>query len=705
MIKKLAHGSAIGIAAAVVALALSLIGGLDWLEHATWDWRVKRCANPAPSSDKIRLLVIDQTSRDWANREWRLSWPWDRSVYAGILSFCRRGGAEAVMFDLTFTQPSDYSDRDEALGAAIAETPGVSSALFLSRKQGQTTNWPSYAPAMTVQGFTEYLRDHAAPDLIMTRAAFPIPEVVTNGALAGNVYLDPDAGAIIRRTFMFQVFDGKFVPSLGLATLLAARPDTKLKFLDGNFYVNESRIPLDSRGMIILNYRGPLKTYKGVNMANVMLSEARIREGEKPIVDPSFVKDAFVVIGGTAPGLMDVKSTPVAKVYPGLGIHATLLDNLLTGDFLQEVPLPCAVILVLAVALAAGIAGRMCTAGWHVVLALLFLVPLPLFGGFIAYRQGYWLQVSVQVVAVALALVGAVIVNYAVEGRQKRFIKGAFKQYLSPAQVDRLVHDPDSLKLGGETRELSILFSDVQGFTSISESLSPQDLTALLNRYLTAMTDIILDEGGTIDKYEGDAIIAFWNAPLDLVGHAKCAVRAALRCNRTLAEMRPALKEMTGKDIFARIGINTGPVVVGNMGSNQRFDYTFLGDAGNLASRLEGINKQFGTFIMISEYTLAQLDDEFPVRELSRVQVVGRKEPVRIFEPMFPEDFEKRADLIKTFTAGLHAYYDAKFGDAKDAFSTISDRDVTAAIYAEKCAYLLETPPDSWDGVWTMTEK
>ncbi|MBN2060002.1 MAG: adenylate/guanylate cyclase domain-containing protein, partial [Deltaproteobacteria bacterium] len=197
------------------------------------------------------------------------------------------------------------------------------------------------------------------------------------------------------------------------------------------------------------------------------------------------------------------------------------------------------------------------------------------------------------------------MINYTIKGRQKRYIKNVFKQYLSPAVIERLVENPDKLALGGEMRELSIFFSDIQGFTGISEQLSPPELTALLNDYLSAMTDIILAEGGTIDKYEGDAIIAFWNAPLDVPDHAKRAVRSALLCGRKLSELRPGFRKRIGTDIYARIGINTGQVVVGNMGSNQRFDYTFLGDAGNLASRLEGVNKQFSTYLMVSEYTMA----------------------------------------------------------------------------------------------------
>ena len=304
------------------------------------------------------------------------------------------------------------------------------------------------------------------------------------------------------------------------------------------------------------------------------------------------------------------------------------------------------------------------------------------------------------------------VLNYAIEGQQKRFIKGAFKQYLSPVVIDRLVADPDNLSLGGELRELSIFFSDVAGFTGISEHLGPEDLTSLLNTYLTAMTNIILEEGGTVDKYEGDAIIAFWNAPLDLPDHPICAVRAAVRCQAKLDEMRPELYAKFGKELYARIGINTGLVVVGNMGSEQRFDYTFLGDAGNLASRLEGINKQFDTSILISEHTAARLsahsklscdlvsqEAEIPLQEISRVRVVGRKEPVRVYVPL-----PAGADPAP-FAAALDSYYKGQFETAACQFKSLSPANPTAAIYAKRCTALAQSPPEKWDGVWEMTEK
>jgi len=271
--------------------------------------------------------------------------------------------------------------------------------------------------------------------------------------------------------------------------------------------------------------------------------------------------------------------------------------------------------------------------------------------------------------------------------------------------IAQIVQHPERLQLGGEQRTLSIFFSDLQGFTTISEGLNPQELTALLNEYLTAMTDIIQDEGGTVDKYEGDAIIAFWNAPLAQDDHAVRAVRAALRCQTALAEMRPAVHARIGKDLRMRIGLNTGPVVVGNMGSRNRFNYTILGDAANLASRLEGINKQFGTYTLISETTRAVMGKAFAAREISRVAVVGRKTPVRVFEPMQPKTWAAHADDFTRFAKGLNVFYKGQFAEAIAHFEPLREKDPVAAAYWRKCQALRAEPPPAWDGVWIMTEK
>ncbi len=272
--------------------------------------------------------------------------------------------------------------------------------------------------------------------------------------------------------------------------------------------------------------------------------------------------------------------------------------------------------------------------------------------------------------------------------------------------IDQLIVHPERLKLGGERRELSIFFSDLEGFTGISEGLDPEALTNLLNVYLTAMTDIIHEEGGTVDKYEGDAIIAFWNAPLEQPDHALRCVRAVLRCQAKLAEMRPELRKSMGKDLKMRIGVNTGQAVVGNMGSHSRFDYTMIGDAVNLAARLEGINKQFGTYVLISESTMKKMDDAFPAREVSRVAVVGRREPVVVYEPMMPEDInEKSQQIMNKFAEGLKLFYAGDFQQAQNIFSGLVQEDPVARSYVAKCRELIEHPPDNWQGVWVITTK
>lgn len=259
--------------------------------------------------------------------------------------------------------------------------------------------------------------------------------------------------------------------------------------------------------------------------------------------------------------------------------------------------------------------------------------------------------------------------------------------------------------LGGERRELTIFFSDLEGFTAISEGLSPEELTGVLNDYLTAMTDIIQETGGTVDKYEGDAIIAFWNAPVDQPDHALRGVTAALRCQEKLSEMRPGLKKQTGREFRMRIGLNTGPAVVGNLGSHTRFDYTMLGDPVNLAARLESANKQFGTYTMLSQSTLDRLDDRVPVRELSRLRVVGKSEAVTVYEPMAEADILLRQETMPHFAKGLELFYAGDFAKAVAYFAVVAEKDSAAAAYLEKCKELQVTKPKNWDGVWTMTRK
>jgi len=709
MPNKVFHGFGLGIAAAVLALGLWAFGALDRFEAKTWDWRVTSLAKPSAFTDKIRLIFIDQQSLDWVNKEMALRWPWPREVYRPILEFCRRQGAKAVVFDMLYTEPSAYGmDDDRSFGAAIAQTTGFVNTIFLGRETGQTTTWPTNIPAspVKIQNLQDWLAttDHAG--LVMPQATFPIPEVATNATLLGNVEARPDPDAIFRRLPLFAVFDRQVVPTLGLAAYLAAATNETPSVEPYWLRLGSRYIPLDRHGATILRFRGPSATHARFSAAAVIQSELKLQAGEAPtITDPKAFKDCYVFVGCNAPGLLDLRPAPVGRIYTGVELHATLLDNLLAIDPLRDMPWPVTAALTLLLGVLWGTGTLYCRNTRDTVIAFVVALPIPAILSVVAYIQGFWLPFLVQEAATALAIMGAVLVNYATEGRQKRFIRGAFKQYLSEDVIEQIVQHPERLQLGGEQRTLSIFFSDLQGFTTISEGLNPQELTALLNEYLTAMTDIIQDEGGTVDKYEGDAIIAFWNAPLAQDDHAERAVRAALRCQTALAEMRPAVQARIGKDLSMRIGLNTGPVVVGNMGSRNRFNYTILGDAANLASRLEGINKQFGTYTMISETTRAAMGQAFAAREISRVAVVGRKTPVRVFEPMHPETWAARAGDFAQFAKGLSAFYEGSFAEAIASFEPLREKDPPADAYWRKCQALRSDPPTAWNGVWVMTEK
>jgi adenylate cyclase len=709
LMKKLLLGLFAGVFGFAIALAFWFPGWLDRWEGKTWDWRVNLLAKPGRATDNVRLILLDQTSLDWGKKENGLSWPWPREMYGIILDFCRRQGAKAVFFDVLFTEPSSYGVADDqSLGAAIKNGPPFVGAVFLSEKTGAERKWPPSLPepGFRIDGLDPWLKRTGAGGTLSSRALFPIPEVAANSSILADTHLNPDPDNVYRRAKLFRIFDGRILPSPALGAYLAANPAAPLGISGNALSVGGGLIPIDEDGNALLNFRGASGTHKAYSAAAVIQSELRFRQGEPPAIPgKDLFRDSYVIFGFSAPGLFDLRPAPVSGVYPGVEIHATALDNLLSGDFLRRTPTAILLALTLLINLLTGYATARVSGIAKNLLVYGFFLLLPVVLCLAAYGNGFWFPLVVQEVGVTVTLLTAGMIYYTTEGRQKLFIKNAFKQYLSPEVIEELIRYPERLKLGGERRVLSIFFSDLEGFTGISEGLEPEALTALLNEYLSAMTDIIHEEGGTVDKYEGDAIIAFWNAPLPLPDHAVRCVRAALRCQGKLAEMRPAIRERIGKDLRMRIGINSGPAVVGNLGSRSRFDYTMLGDAVNLAARLEGINKQFGTYTIISQATLELLAGAFPVREISRVSVVGRREPVTIHEPMLPEEYETRKEDLMIFAGGLGKFYQGQFVQAEAVFNSLKDCDRTALFYAEKCRSLVAHPPEDWGGVWIVTTK
>lgn len=705
-----ASGAGIGLACAAVALGLWYTGCLDVFERKTWDLRVRSLCRKGEASDRIRIVLIDQNSLDWAHAARKWKWEWPREVYAALVQYMKDSGAKIIVMDLLYGDSSDYGvDDDAKLGTVFHSASNVVLSMALGRESGVTKQWPAGFPVSLVS------LEESVARLVSVKegrdrfdypgATMPIPDLATNVAALGDVMLNPDADGIYRRVSLFRIFDGQVVPSLGLAAFAVAEGGARLGVRRGCFTVNGRDVPVDDEGYATLNFRGPSQTHQTVGAQWILESVLLKMEGKPERMPKDFLKDCYVFVGCSAFGLYDLRQSSVGGLYPGVELHATMLDNLLSGDFFRLPRVGTTALFVVLFGVLCGVILVFSAGAVRSVILLAMCLLAPVAASVFFYRQNVNMPLLVYEVAGLAASLGAIIFNYAVEGRQRRFLRKAFQQYISPHVIDQIVGDPSRLDLGGQMKELSIMFADTKGFTTISEALGPKNTTALLNEFLTEMTAIILKENGTIDKYIGDCIVAFWNAPLDQADHPCLAVRAALRCQLRLAEIRGRLRDKYGVDVYVRAAIATGQVFVGNMGSVQRFDYTFIGDTGNLSSRLEGVNKEFGTHLLISEETRKRLTDECAVREIGSVKVVGRVEPVRIFEVMTPEDYATRKDAIESFATGLEAYRAGRFAEAAGIFKANADTDPPSASYMRRCLELAANPPAKWEGVWEMTHK
>ena len=712
MLKKLLYSVLLAAAFTSGFFALWSKGWLDRWEYPTWTWRIMARAKPAAATHDIKVIVLDQSSLDWAANEMGLSWPWPREVYVPIIEFAKRGGARAIAFDVLYTEDSAYGVEDDALfGEAIRKGPPFTAALFIGTGIGRFDAWPDYAPDrhLQINGLDEWLAAADRGDRVTPRATLPIREVSENATVLADVKGSADRDGIIRRTHLFSVFDGRAIPSLGLAAYLAEsygpgkRRMGAMQISEGWLTIGRRKIQIDQFGQAILKYRGPSGTHEKYTAAQVIQSELRMQAGERPALSPVVFNNSYVFLGFSAPGLLDLRPTPLSPVTPGVEVHTTALDNFLANDFIRLPPPKLVAAATMLLVFVATFIVFISKKAWQVMIGVAVFLIIPWLLGFALYDFSYWWPIMFQSLTLISSMSGAVLVNYATEGRQKAFIKNAFKHYLSPAVIEQIMANPDQLKLGGERRCLSIFFSDLAGFSTISEKLEPQALTQLLNDYLTDMTDIILEEGGTLDKYEGDAIIAFWNAPLHQQDHALRAARTALRCQRKLAERRAEFEQRSGVVLSMRIGVNTGDVVVGNMGSRERFDYTVLGDAANLAARLEGANKYFGTATMIAESTWVHGGNALVGREIGRITVVGRRTPERVYEVLGMPG-ESASVPVDEFERGIRLCESGQWQEAAIIFEQWP-HDALSCRYASRCRELCSSPTAAWDGVWNLAEK
>lgn len=656
----------------VICSSLHFGRALTWAENKAYDSRINKTARFFKPSDSIVVVLLDQESLDWAQEEFGWGWPWPRESYAKFIDFFNACNANSVAFDMIFTEDSVYGPEDDLAFASAASNFGrvVQTVFYKSHNENETPLLP-----------IDVLKDSAG--------------------IIGTVQscLDSDGVARRNRFYSTSVYQE---PSIGIASLkisdtlpdLASIPKTK----DGSMYIR---------------YQKELYRYAPYSAKTIYEAELARERGEDCGFDLEMFEGSYVFFGVDAPGLFDICSTPVSSNFQGVGVHICQLDTILNETYLRDIPgLIAMLIILLCTAFGAylgesSVHGRIKSLIAHVGIMIAGMLVYLLLT-YLFFYWGFILPSVAPQIAIILAFASCLFKNYLTEGRQRRYLKHAFSQYLSPTVIDSLIENPDMLKLGGEKREISVYFSDIQSFTSIAEKLSPEALTELLNTYLSAMTDIILSYGGTIDKYEGDAIIAFWNAPTYQEDHAKRALEAAMECQKVLSQMQNEFIKTCGKPLHQRIGLNTGYAVVGNMGSTKRFNYTIMGDAVNLASRLEGMNKQFGTYTMCSK-TLMQKAQEFgcdyAFRELADVAVVGKTEGVSVYEPMLKPEYDKHKADFENYGAALKKFKKGRFAEAKTLFGKTAATDPAAAKFVDKCEKLIETPPETWDGVFRATEK
>jgi adenylate cyclase len=684
------------VIASLVALSLGATDILSNFESSSWDWRLRALARYTKADPSIKIITIDQLSLDYMAKKHDQVWPWPRQLYVPILEFLKSAGARGVAFDMLFTEASAkgvYDDEDFA-GAIVPELPVVLAAaprhgksqeeiaaltLFLER-QSEVDRRSSLIEKFKL--FTP--KDPGALTL-------PIPQLIKRAASFGNVNIPNDADGVFRHTESGSIFNGAPLLNLPFALYAVTNPQST------------PDLSALSNGKLALRFAGPSRTYKTFSYFAILESFALIQEGKAPIVPLQEFKDAYIFVGMDAPGLLDLRPTPLAPMFPGVEFNATALDNLLHGAFIKKIPFVGTIIFSILLSTIAA-AGMLATNK----IASQLTVGLAILGGtlsvcFAAAFAGWWLPLVVPMCCVIIALLLSLGAQFQIEGAQVRFIKQAFKHYVSPEVIDGIIADPTQLALGGQRRELTIFFCDIAGFTTMSEKMDAARLGQFLNQFLSEMTQILLRSGGTVDKYVGDAIVAFWNAPLSVPDHARRAVQASIACQERLEQLRPQFAKEYGVDVGLRIGLNTGYVSVGNFGSAERFSYTIIGDAANLASRLEGANKPFGTEIMIADSTYVALHGEIPCARIATIGVVGRAEPLAVYAP-----FARLGSAGEQIAAAVERFEAGDLGNARKLFEALSGNKKLKEIYLDRIneeATLDGTTPSGWQAVWRLTDK
>lgn len=683
--------------------------------------------NLSDSTDVI-ILEITQDSYDQIPQPYN-RWPWPRSIFAKLIDNLSNAGVRAIGIDINMSGADQFSPKNDSL---LRESIINSSKVVLAGKIDVTRellleNMDTYSIRKIHENFSNIFYD-------------------VDSSL-GIVQPPPDYDGVFRRylPYVKSGLTDQLIPSFGFALLnkYYGLKNNQTATWKGNFFeLGEILIPRYDRNSILINYYGANRTFPHIKLIDVLddkefktIDEIELDVEINTWDDPDYgllynekFKDKIVIIGSTMPEDRDLFPVSFAKgerkgdnLMYGVEFHANIVQNVIRNEFLFIQPKWMEIItifLLTAFAFFLTSVIRKIKLRFGLIIEIINVLVIVV-SVYFYFRFSVHLFVNEKIIAAivspSIALVvgyfGSTAYHFIKERMQNVVIKGMFSQYVSTAVVNELISDPDKLCLGGEKKNLTILFSDIAGFTTFAEKKEPEELVSLINEFLSKMSDIIITNEGTLDKYLGDAVMAFWGAPLEVKNHAEKACLTALQMQDALAKLRDKWAQSGEAPIRIRIGINSGDVIVGNIGGEKRFDYTVLGDDVNLASRLEGANKEYGTNIMISDSTLNFVKDKFLVRELDVIRVKGKTEPTKVYELISligDKTAQNAVEDLDFYFQGLELYRHKSFESALDYFKRTYEQfnDFPSKVYMQRCKFYIDNPPNSdWDGVFELKTK
>lgn len=603
------------LAILIIVKLLFLIPFFDSLEFKTQD-TLFLFRGVQPVSDQIVLIAIDDASFSALNE----SWPFPRDYHAKLIENLNRAGVRQIIFDVEFTEnsmpDSDYN---------LAETASRYNNVIFAGK---------VLPA----------KQAGYPSQMLT----PITDITERGLSWGVVNMNPDTDGVIRKYTCFEPFDDTPVYSIGVASLANYRVyqptwESHLKLGNKNLSVADKSIPIINQNKTLINYHGPAGTFKQLSYASVLDDSTMSMPGYQGVEMDEFyeilasgeLKDKIVLIGATVDELHDKFPTPFGGEWtPGVEIHANFIDMVLSGKYISYIHPYIYLLFELLLLVLLWFAFKKIKPQLSAMAVLLIIAMQYALAYLVFTKMGLILPIIQTAVALLAIYVGSILSHYLETMKEKRFIRSAFQQYMAPELVNQLLKDPKNLKYGGSLQEITVLFTDIRSFTTYSESHTPEETVNILHEYLTEMVTIIIRNQGILDKFVGDEVMALFGTPIPLPNHALNACKVALEMRIRLIEMQEKWQAEGRQPFDIGLGINTGFAVVGNLGSEQIFDYTAIGDTINLGARLEGINKEYDTEkkIIISEFTLEKVADLVDVNYLDSVKVKGKNKPVKIYE-------------------------------------------------------------------------